>query len=271
MWGTGTEDDARIYDNLGEDSNNPLLTAGADTVGISSFLLADNRDSKNYTIRRLADGKCWMTTNLRTDIDTATFTKDNTNNPADYFVTNANTDNIISVVGDSKYNEGYEESIVWTKVGYNPEINGNQYNWFAATAGNYHTNMIKNITAGDICPFGWHVPTGGSTGNYASLSVALGGLDLYMDQNTIPTGQEILTKFMAFPNNFTLSGEGGNAYAATGRYWSSTSATVYSRPTPLYLRFGIEPSNSNAYLSPGDGAAYTANTFGFPVRCVARD
>ena len=38
----------------------PLLAAGVDTDGISSFLLTDNRDNKTYKVRRLAEGKCHM-------------------------------------------------------------------------------------------------------------------------------------------------------------------------------------------------------------------
>lgn len=71
MWGTGTGDDARIYDYLGEDGNNPLLAAGVDTTGVSTFDLIDARDNNTYSIRRLADGYCWMTVDL--DLDLATF------------------------------------------------------------------------------------------------------------------------------------------------------------------------------------------------------
>ncbi len=64
MWGTGVGEDAQIYDYLGESGNNALLSTGADTPGISTFTLTDNRDNKNYRIRRLADDNCWMSQNL---------------------------------------------------------------------------------------------------------------------------------------------------------------------------------------------------------------
>ena len=77
MWGSGTGSDAIIYDYQGEQLEEGVATgtalpgAGADTLGVSSFKLLDNRDSKPYLVRRLADGNCWMVQNL--DLNLADF------------------------------------------------------------------------------------------------------------------------------------------------------------------------------------------------------
>ena len=81
-WNNQTGDNARIYDYKGQSGGNPLLTSGTDTLGISTFALIDTRDNKQYLVRRLADGNCWMVQNL--DLDLASFagtrnlTKENT-------------------------------------------------------------------------------------------------------------------------------------------------------------------------------------------------
>ena len=59
----------------------------ADAIGVGTFALTDTRDSKDYLVRRLADGNCWMVQNL--ELELADFVgKDNTNGG----LTPANTD-----------------------------------------------------------------------------------------------------------------------------------------------------------------------------------
>ena len=43
----------------------------SDELGVGTFALKDNRDSKDYLVRRLADGNCWMVQNL--DLELADF------------------------------------------------------------------------------------------------------------------------------------------------------------------------------------------------------
>jgi len=45
-------------------------------IGVGTFALTDVRDSKDYLVRRLADGNCWMVQNL--DLDLNQFTSDKT-------------------------------------------------------------------------------------------------------------------------------------------------------------------------------------------------
>ena len=59
----------------GELPNDYATATGADGVG--TFALRDSRDGKRYTVRRLADGNCWMTQNLNLDLYTGmTLTSD---------------------------------------------------------------------------------------------------------------------------------------------------------------------------------------------------
>jgi len=72
--------DAQILDYNGL---TPLLPAGTDTDDISSFLLTDNRDTKTYKVRRLADGDCWMVQNLDLNLASFAFTNNLTNKNTD--------------------------------------------------------------------------------------------------------------------------------------------------------------------------------------------
>ncbi len=64
------------------DGNNSIdyeaTALAADALGVGTFALTDTRDSKDYLVRRLADGNCWMVQNL--DLELADFVgKDNIN------------------------------------------------------------------------------------------------------------------------------------------------------------------------------------------------
>ena len=66
---------------------NEALAQKSDELGVGTFALTDIRDNKDYLVRRLADGNCWMVQNL--DLELADFVgKDNTNGG----LTPANTD-----------------------------------------------------------------------------------------------------------------------------------------------------------------------------------
>ncbi len=92
-WGKTIGADARVYPAsetaaiaaTTKDDSKALATtaAGSAAPGVGTFTLTDNRDSKTYLVRRLADGNCWMVQNL--DLNLADFagtynlTSENTN------------------------------------------------------------------------------------------------------------------------------------------------------------------------------------------------
>lgn len=78
---SATGANARVYDRSGTGTPLANTAAGSAAMSIGTFLLADNRDSKTYLVRRLADGNCWMVQNLQIDIRTANIDTGNTNNP----------------------------------------------------------------------------------------------------------------------------------------------------------------------------------------------
>ena len=53
-------------------SGTSVLSGGVVNTSVPEFTLKDSRDNSTYRIRKLADGNCWMTQNLRLKLKTAT-------------------------------------------------------------------------------------------------------------------------------------------------------------------------------------------------------
>ena len=193
--------------------------------------LTDTRDNNTYTVSKLADGKCWMTQNLRIIDKTIT--------PADSDVTSNYTIPTSSNFMGSSYN---------TSRAHLDEMYGGYYIWYTATAGTGTTTMNTPglNTTSSICPKGWRLPTGEYGGEFQAL---------YNNYNS--------SSMLLFnPINLKLSGNmnGTSRYSQDyyGYYWSST---VHSDERALGLRVGLSdviPVSTYYKLE------------GFSVRCIAR-
>ena len=135
---------------------------------------------------------------------------------------------------------------------------GNYYNWYSATAGHgkYGNSYESNFTApGDICPAGWHLPTGISGGEFYNLNTVINS-----GSTSVSTG------LRAYPANFVYSGY-VNSTSITfrntyGHYWSSAA----NNETHAYV---LSFDDGDVYPGrPGRRIAYL-NHSGLTVRCVA--
>ncbi len=261
--------------------------------------LKDSRDNDVYAVAKLADGKCWMIENLRLD-DSAELSSANTHNPSlplnnSWYYKNQQgtltTSNHLSATSDptstspdtawctTNSSDCDDQSMLATNnitnfttntssnysTGSNVYSYGNYYNWYSATAGHgkYGPNYGQGYEApGDICPAGWHLPTGGSaTAEFGALDVAMGGTGAtqYGDAGTAQSA-----KWRSYPNNFVYSGyvNGSSVFnrSTSGYYWSPSAYYSYSYYA-YYLAFG----SSGVY--PGTSSDYKYG--GRMVRCVA--
>ena len=193
--------------------------------------LTDTRDNNTYTVSKLADGKCWMTQNLRIINKTIT--------PADSNVTSNYTIPASSISGFNSLD---------TSNAY-VDSDGGFYTWYTATAGTGTQDLDtqgQNTTA-SICPKGWRLPTGGDSGEFKTL---------YNNYNSSSV-------LRSNPVNLTLSGLAYNSsrrdQGSLGRYWSST---VYSDSSAYYLHLNTSNVNSANLID---------KNLGFSVRCIAED
>jgi uncharacterized protein (TIGR02145 family) len=199
------------------------------------FTLTDSRDGNKYTIKKLRDGLCWMTDNLR--IADITLTSTDSNLPdGETFTIPAS-----SPVGFTTID---------ANVAYVNDTYGGYYTFLTATAGWGSSSVNLGNAPKDICPKGWRLPTGGMT----NANTVYGEYDrLFHTYDTAELLQDI--------PNFKLGGYGllDEMYTDIneGLYWSGTS---YNGKNAYF-----------AYISPSAGLKaqdVIPKTSGFNVRCV---
>ncbi|MBR2996917.1 InlB B-repeat-containing protein [Candidatus Saccharibacteria bacterium] len=227
--------------------------------------LRDTRDNNTYSVAKLEDGNCWMTENLRLNPAAITFDSNNTNLPTSNFVTMAassSTSNVLCKTNTSdcidtvKYNTNTinrnlpashnNNSVNSSWYGY-----GVMYNWYTASAGNGTFSMTSGNVAGDICPTGWRLPTGGTSGEYVTLNNLANNASTKVD-----------TGLVKFPDNFIYAGDYNyntpNGRHSYGRYWSATPNGANNA-----YRLGVTASGATP---TGSWNKWDA----FAVRCIVK-
>lgn len=181
--------------------------------------MSNVRDDKTYTVRKLADGNCWMTSNLGTEIAEGKIFSSSS--------TNLTTKDTWTVSASQK--AGY----------YHDDTYGGHYNWMAATAGTGTYQTASGVTIEDsICPKGWRLPPSSGTKSFAYLF------------STAYVSSARTTK-LASPFDMLLGGlgfEGDLTYysqGTTGRYWTSTAASASDN----WAYALVADSSSNAYTT----------------------
>lgn len=242
--------------------------------------LTDQRDNTTYAIAKLADGKCWMIENLRLD-NTANLTISNTNNPLNdgtnvtlkHNYADSTTFSTLSSPNNSTFDtqtnpDGWcstneaactDQSRIKETPTYNAY--GNYYNWYSATAGRGTYDMTSGDVVGDLCPAGWRLPAGRSTGDFYALNTIINN-----------GAYNSVTKYISFPYNFVFSGyaagDGYGSYTDHGEYWTSTAGlTVPERETGGYYFYFY--NYYSQYVSPGDSAS--SRYYGHTIRCIANN
>ena len=235
--GLAATDVQGALDELYQKTRNLYPMQGFDKSMLSatgaSAKVYDKRDGNIYTVKKLADGNVWMTENLRIANKTISDADSNLPSGTSYTIPVSDLSNFTT---DQNTNAAYIDS---TYGGY--------YNFYTATAGTGGTSLTSGNAPSSICPKGWRLPTGDSSGEFNTLY-----------------GQYNSTALMMDVPNFTLSGEvyDGSVHphdSSFGPFWSST---VYNARYANYLSLSINSSDTNP--------ATTYNKIhGYSVRCIA--
>ena len=206
--------------------------------------------AEQYTVSKLADNNCWMTTNLnlgRTGTDgpngngTITLTSDDTDlaENTTFALPASNSAFTTGVTTVQLYNGDNNDGI------YNSTYYGGYYSWAAAVART--TSLTSGSATTSICPKNWDLPT---QVIYANLKTK-GALSNYNNASVAPY-------------NFTYGGyrNGSNFTSQTtrGDLWT---ATAYSS-NYAYENY----ITSSAFATAGSGSTYY-KYYGRSVRCVA--
>ena len=218
----------------------------------------DARDKSTYWIKKLADGNCWMLTNLAY--------AGGTSNGG----TNTYGDTVPLTNGTGVTPGTYTEAKYYIPPGANPTIDptppststdggttnpqyGYLYNWCAAmggqdTAACANASTPAPIPTTNICPAGWRLPTGGTGGELEGLNTAINGGLTDTDAGLRTNG--LFQRSGYWYNGFNNQGSYGY-YWSISQYSSTSARSLYLGSTLVYP----------AYYS------YKYN--GFSVRCIA--
>ena len=234
------------------------------------YSLKDSRDEQSYNVAKLADGKCWMTTNLNL-AGVTVLSSDKSDVPSTNYYTlpASSTSGFSSDTTAYVYNSGNTTSDCSDPGCYS------YYSWLAATAGGEDSSGNAVTTDGynaaySICPKGWRLPTSTTsnasattspnwkTGDWYAIATAYGSnleSNYYQDAATFYNNAGPGTT-----PNFLLAGSynDGSFYdgGSYGGYWSSTAnSSTYAH------RLGLVSWRVNS-------ASSFTRRFGFSVRCV---
>ncbi len=205
--------------NVTGSSVNPITNATAYEVVtgdnqpyVAQHTLRDVRDNNNYTVKKLADGNCWMTSNLKYSLSansTRVGVNHSTNQTFEF-----NTGSACS---------GNENCIMNGNTVMTEHYDGYYYSWYAATAGTGTSSMTSSDATGSICPQGWRLPanyTSSTAKSYGALTQTYLGFSGNTHGNfTVTMGGSPLG--FALPGiymNGSFSRGGTHSY-----YWSSTA------------------------------------------------
>lgn len=218
--------------------------------------LYDNRDEQAYRVAKwkmTADGsktKCWMMDNLNLGAVTleTDLTSENTNLLDD--IPAATFNGWKGTSGTTSYTTG--RFITRTTSDTYGNNYGVLYNYYVASAKTKTGSTNSTSATYDICPAGWRLPTGNTSGEFAQLvsAYSLSG----------STGITSLRQNFGFPLAGYTSTSSPTNVGTRGYYWSST----YGGSASYMYRFYFY---SSTISSANTGYRYNTSS----VRCVVSD
>ena len=221
---------------------------GIDGTGTASSP-ATGSNQVSYTVRKLADGNCWMSENLKLTLSTshayevATFSGGTTS-----WTPNSGSTNT--------YNAALNGNTVCSGSGSSRQC---WYNFYAATAGQGTETYSSDITK-SICPKGWRMTTQSGNQSFTALK----------SRYSIPSSSTGVSRLKNLPFSFTAQPgyNNGSISVASGVYPYMTSTIAEYNGYRSFIDFRIIESATDA--SPG---IWTDNSqgksIGAPLRCVA--
>ena len=217
----------------------------------TTYNLIDGRDNRSYAIAKLKDGKIWMTENLdlgKTDL-TTNLVSGNTN--LNSYITYDTFNSWRKTSNTGTYTDGEFVNVSGTDSNSGTPY-GTLYNYYVASAGTISGSSNSSNAEYDICPAGWRLPTGGSSGELSTL---------YGYYSSFQTFRSPITSGGAA---FSLAGsyEGGQPgllQGNSGAYWSSTVYNDTKMSSPLL--------DYSAGFLPD--ASFSRN-YGISIRCVVK-
>ena len=128
-----------------------FLADGSINLDVPETHLTDARDGSKYTVRKLADGNCWMTENLRLDLGSRTLSSEDTDIPEEVTITERKEvaeERTITFKDDAEELEEMEDASTLGIVGSaeNPiRLDDGDSGGYAGYTGRNASDEVKNI------------------------------------------------------------------------------------------------------------------------------
>lgn len=218
-------------------------TPAASDTTVPENTLTDTRDGKSYKVRKLADGKCWMSQDLNYTLRTdAPLTPEKSDVQSPWTPEN-NTQTETGVVWDSPSADVARSYTDGART---------YYNWRAATGGSTDASFTTGDAPGSVCPKGWGLP---SRDEYVELVS-----EVYKIPDDSDDAKMIATPLTFDHTGYYQAGGGVMYYKDThGFYWSSALATSEHPYNLLLHGTGVNPQDDRY-----------SRSYGFAIRCVAK-
>ena len=232
--------------DVGRLSNSEKMALATKMDSRTMYSVSDTRDGQNYRIVRLADGNIWMADNLNLGAVTLTSDLDSSNTNLSTTISAATFNSYKTTAGHSKYTVG--EYVPVSGVDSVSDTNkGTIYNYCAASAATICSNNNSNDASYDICPVGWRLPTGNSSGELANLYINAGYNSASKMRSSVANYGAAFARAGSFSSGSVIDGS---------TYWSSTRAN----DSTMYT-IGIATS----YVISNDSST---RYFGNTIRCI---
>jgi uncharacterized protein (TIGR02145 family)/prepilin-type N-terminal cleavage/methylation domain-containing protein len=248
-------------------SGDPIQTVTNTNCPTTRTMVVDARDNHTYWVQKLADGKCWMLTNLA-------YAGGGTNTYGD----------VKSITNGASQAASYTTAYYYIPTGANPTTSpttpststsgtgqyGYLYNWCAAmgvqtstSACNGTSTPTPNLTI-SICPQGWKLPYENTGWKGATESAGTDFTDLNgsVNSGSTTTDAGLRSNWLEQRNGSWQSGFSGQG--TFGIYWASYSNTTLNvNAIILYADNG----SSSSTIRP---AAGVGKRDGNAVRCIVQ-
>ena len=214
---------------------------------VPSTILKDIRDNNTYTVKKLADGKCWMTQNLRISGKTVYSSDTDLEEGVESFA-----------IPDSS-TVGFHANYQYINNVYVDSNYGGYYTYSVAGAGTIHDTEpgtgLSGVLGSSICPKNWRLPSGSKTNalnDFYNLARQYGSV-------TLMKGVPNFTGSTSVYSGRVRPASDGSEWWSDTYSKPSSSSSAYASGSVLYIY-----SNSMFFSNAEGGYS------GVPIRCIAR-
>ena len=198
--------------------------------------LIDTRDLKTYSVTKLRDGNCWMTSNLALD-GGRTLTPSDSNVVTNHTLPANITDDASSTYDSPQIYSGSTNGVIDSSFANSTDNKGNKYgnlyNWNAATA----TVGLQSTTGTvyeSVCPKGWRLPDNGIANGTKTYALLLAAYNIPTD--TTSDASAYISQLQQPPVSIAITND--NAM-------SNNVTALYTRTTTEYANIAYELSMTN--------------------------